>query len=139
MIQRSTSFRIGLTVAALSVACFALSGCGADAKRDAKEIGAGLKKTWNAISNYTAGRKDEAVALFSKAMENAESTLDSAKEKASKLGADAKDSLAARWEDTKNALAAAKDASGDAWDGARDKFDAAWNALQEKIKEVRDK
>ena len=119
-------------ILALAFVAAPLGGCGKPSD-ELKKVGTKMGETWDAVKSYSIKKKDDAMVLFRKGMDEVGPTYEAAKKKAAEMGGDASKALDAQWKVVEAKFAEAKDASAENWDSARDAFLKAYEDFKKKI------
>ncbi len=124
--------RMVMMMVAVAFLAAPFTGCGQPSD-ELKQVGTKIGETWDAVKTYSIKKKDEAVGLFNKGIEDITPAYETAKEKAAALGGDAAEVLDKEWDVVKQKLEEAQNATAENWDSARDAFVKAYGDFKKKI------
>lgn len=106
-----------------------------------------LSETLTAIKNYSADKRDEAVAAGKEMVETLDAHIEALQDKAERTSDSATEATRAKWEETKSGLIKLRekasvqlermrDSSAEAWSDAKDEFTDAVEKLSDSIEEA---
>lgn len=123
------------TMTVLLVAAFLAAPLGACGKpsEELKQVGEKMGETWEAVKAYSIKKKDDAVGLFNKGIDELAPAYEAAKKKAAEMGGDASQVLDEQWQAVQRSLEAAKNAGAENWDSARDAFVKAYEKFKKTV------